>query len=91
MTVGDAYSQEAVEEAVRMTRAQFEKPDVYNDTTLETLAKMSALAAFFRQKAAEASVAGDRKTSGYYKGHVEALQLVIDSLKYKINAATGKR
>lgn len=83
-TDNDEYVKDAVDKAVKIATKQLENPDVYDSNTLNALSEISALAAFLRQRAAEASVAGERSVSGYYKGYVESLQFIIDSIKYKI-------
>jgi hypothetical protein len=92
VTLLDGEKLEAIlQEARDIAQAQLEKPDVYTDNTIDALLKISALAGFIRMRAAEYSIAGESKKSGRLRGYVDGLELVINSLKYKINVNTKGR
>lgn len=79
----------AVEEALDMVERQKEDPHVYDFKTQEALDKISAYAAMFKMESAWCSLNGERSKATFYNKHCEALEYMINSLKYKIRVVTN--
>jgi RPA family protein len=79
----------AVEEAIEMIEKQMQNPHVYDHNTQEALDKISAYAARFKQESAYASLRGERTKATFYNKHSDALEIMINSLKYKIKVVTN--
>lgn len=77
---------EALERAVDFCARQMANPDVFTDDTLKALSEISAYAAYLRIKGAEYSFRGEKAKGTFIRANVDAMQTIIDSLKYKINA-----
>jgi uncharacterized protein YfkK (UPF0435 family) len=82
------HIQTAVEEALEMVQQQKVDPHVYDNNTQEALDKISAYAAMFKIESAWCSLNGERSKGTFYNKHCEALDYMINSLKYKIRAVT---
>lgn len=78
----------AVEEALEMVERQKLDPHVYDNNTQEALDKISAYAAIFKMQSAWYSLNGERNKATFMNKHTEALEYMINSLKYKIRVVT---
>lgn len=80
---------EWVDEAYALIMKQKEDPHVYDENTQEALDRVSAYAAIFKMESATASLNGDRTIATFYNKNCEALEYMINSLKYKIKKVTN--
>lgn len=79
----------AVDECLDMIQRQMEDPHVYDNNTQEALDKISAYAAMFKTESAWCSLRGQRTRATFFNKHCEALEYMINSLKYKIRVVTN--
>lgn len=81
--------QAAVADALNMIQEQARNPHVYDHNTQEALDKISAYAAMFKTESAWCSLNGQRTRATFFNKHCEALEFMINSLKYKIRVITN--
>lgn len=82
--------QTALDKALDFCQQQMSNADVFNSDTLRALTQISAFTAYLRVKGAEYAMMGDRKKSTFVRANVDALEYIINALKYKCKANEGK-
>lgn len=75
---------EYISRALKMISDQAKNPHIYDNNTQEALDRISAFAARFKIESAWCSLNGERTKATFYNKHCDALEIMINSLKYKI-------
>lgn len=78
---------EAIEKSLDMIRDQIHKPDVYDGSAQYSLDQISAYAAMSLTYSSLYYLKGQKNKATALMRHADALEYMINSLKYKIKAA----
>ena len=84
-----AELKDAIEDSLDMIREQMERPGVYDGTAQASLDKISAYAALFKMYSAKYYMEGNSKAATAINRRTDALEYMINSLKYKIKGVVG--